>query len=126
MQNFQELAVWNKAHELALAIYRITSDFPPEELYTLTSQLRRAALSIPSNIAEGCGREGPAELRRYLRISRGSSSEVEYQLLLARDLAYIDEIAYKELSSQVRQIRQMLTGLIRRLTTDNRKLTTDN
>ncbi|RME35692.1 MAG: four helix bundle protein [Gammaproteobacteria bacterium] len=119
MQNFQDLVVWHKAHELALAIYRTTSDFPPDELYNLTSQLRRAALSIPSNIAEGCGRDGRTELRRFLRIATGSASEVEYQLLLARDLSYLDEFQWNILSARVAEVRRMLTALIRKLTTDN-------
>jgi four helix bundle protein len=86
MKDFRQLKVWEKSHELALAIYHITAAFPREETYGLASQIRRAASSIPSNIAEGCGRNGDAELARFCIIARGSASELEYQLLLGRDL----------------------------------------
>ena len=86
MQHFRNLLVWQKSHEMVLQVYRISRDFPREELYGLTSQLRRAAVSIPSNIAEGCSRGSDADFGRFLIIALGSSSEVEYQLLLARDL----------------------------------------
>lgn len=89
MRDFRKLKVWEKAHELALETYRITAKFPREELYGVTSQLRRACISIPANIAEGCGREGEAELRRFLRIGLGSANELEYHLLLAKDLRFL-------------------------------------
>ena len=86
MKDFRQLKVWEKSHQLALTIYRITASFPREETYGLASQIRRAASSIPSNIAEGCGRDGDPELARFCIIARGSASELEYQLLLGRDL----------------------------------------
>jgi len=86
MRDFRKRKVWEKAHELALDAYHVTASFPREELYGITAQLRRAAVSIPANIAEGCGREGEAELRRFLRIALGSANELEYHLLLAKDL----------------------------------------
>ena len=89
MKDFRNLKVWEKAHQLALALYPITASFPRQEAYGLASQIRRAASSIPSNIAEGCGREGDPELARFCIIARGSATELEYQLLLARDLKLI-------------------------------------
>lgn len=89
MKDFHELKVWHKAHQLALAVYRLTASFPREELYGLTSQLRRSSSSIPANLAEGCGRNGDAELARFCSIAAGSASELEYQLLLAKDLELI-------------------------------------
>jgi four helix bundle protein len=87
-------------------------------MYGLTSQIRRAAASIPSNIAEGCGRDGDAELSRYLRIAVGSSSELEYQLLLARDLSYLQENTYVRLAGELIEIRKMLNAFIQRLKTN--------
>ena len=89
MQAFRDLKVWDKAHQLTLEIYRQSGAFPRDELYGLTSQLRRSATSIAANIAEGCGRNGPNELRHFLEIAMGSASEVEYHLLLARDLGFM-------------------------------------
>lgn len=86
MKDFRNLRVWEKAHHLTLEIYRVTSAFPKEETYGLTSQIRRACVSIPANVAEGCGRDSEAELLRYLKIAMGSSSELEYELLLANQL----------------------------------------
>ena len=89
MKDFRKLKVWEKAHHLTLALYPVTASFPRDEVYGLASQIRRAASSIPSNIAEGCGREGDPELARFCIIARGSATELEYQLLLARDLKLI-------------------------------------
>ena len=89
MKDFRNLKVWEKSHQLALAVYKATSTFPRHELYGLTSQIRRACASIPANIAEGCGRSGDAELARFLQIAMGSASELEYHLLLARDLGFL-------------------------------------
>lgn len=89
MKDFHELKVWQKAHQLTLAVYRITTGFPRAELYGLTSQLRRASSSVPANLAEGCGRNGDAEFARFCSIAMGSASELEYHLLLARELQLI-------------------------------------
>jgi len=89
MTDFRNLKVWEKAHLLTLALYKVTASFPRDETYGLASQIRRASSSIPSNIAEGCGREGDPELARFCIIARGSATELEYQLLLARDLNWI-------------------------------------
>ena len=94
MKDYRKLKVWEKSHKLALEVYKATLEFPKTEVYGLVSQMRRAASSIPSNIAEGSGRGGDAELARFLRIAMGSASELKYQLLLARDLKYVDEGAF--------------------------------
>jgi four helix bundle protein len=119
MKDFRQLRVWEKSHELALAIYHITASFPREETYGLSSQIRRAASSIPSNIAEGCGRDGDAELARFCIIARGSASELEYQLLLGRDLNMIQPSAYETLSQQTVEIKRMLTVLAQKLTAES-------
>jgi four helix bundle protein len=89
MKNFKELKIWQRSHQLVLDIYLITKSFPKEEVYGLTSQIRRSCSSIPTNIAEGCGRNSDAELNRFLVIAMGSASELEYQLILIKDLGYI-------------------------------------
>jgi four helix bundle protein len=116
VRDFRQLEVWKKAHHLALEVYRATLRFPKEELYALTSQMRRSAVSIPANIAEGCGRDGKAELTRYLRIAMGSASELEYQFLLARDLKLLLPAEHPGIERQVIEVKRMLTGLIKKLT----------
>ncbi len=118
MKDFRDLKVWEKAHHLAVSVYRATADFPSEEKYGLTSQLRRSAASIPSNIAEGCGRSGDRELARFLQIAMGSASELEYQLLLCRDLGLLQGSVYKELEKPTIEVKRMLTSLIRKLMAD--------
>ena len=92
MKDFRQLKVWEKSHQLALAIYKSTKEFPKEEVYGLTSQIRHASMSIPTNIAEGCGRNTDKEFARFLQIAMGSASEAEYQLILARDLNFLPTI----------------------------------
>jgi four helix bundle protein len=115
VKDFRQLKVWKKSHQLALNLYQITASFPRSELYGLTVQIRRAAASIPSNIAEGCGRSGDAELARFCDIARGSASELEYQLLLARDLKLIQPDDYELLVQQTTEIKRMLTVFVRKL-----------
>jgi four helix bundle protein len=115
MKDFRELKVWEKAHLLTLAIYKATESFPRQELYSLTNQIQRAAVSIPANIAEGCGKSGDADFGRYLQIAMGSSSELEYLLLLAHDLNYLNDEAHSALASNLIEIRKMLNALIQRL-----------
>jgi four helix bundle protein len=115
MQDFKKLVIWQKAHLLAVAVYQATAKFPREEIYGLTSQIRRASVSIPSNIAEGCGREGNAEFNRFLQIASGSTRELEYQLLLAHELTYLEDQNYESLDIQVSEIRKMLITLIKKL-----------
>ena len=116
MKDFRNLKVWEKAHQLTLALYPVTASFPRPEAYGLASQIRRAASSIPSNIAEGCGREGDPELARFCIIARGSAAELEYQLLLARDFKLIELEDYEKLSAQTVEIKRMLTVLVQKLT----------
>ena len=115
MQDFRKLAVWQKAHELTLGVYKATAAFPRDELYGLTSQLRRAAVSVPANLAEGRCRRGDRDFRRFVGIAMGSASEVEYHLLLSHDLGYIDETRYQDLAKQVEEIKRMLSSLYDRL-----------
>jgi four helix bundle protein len=110
MRDFKKIQVWEKAHQLTLRLYKATSSFPKEEVYGLTSQIRRASASIPANIAEGCGRDSQAELARFVHIAGGSASELEYHLILAHDLGYIDDEAYPELDSAINEIKRMLNG----------------
>lgn len=119
MQDFRKLRVWQKSHSLVLRMYNATSTFPEPERYGLTSQMRRAAVSIPANIAEGCARSGKIEFRQFLYISAGSASELDYLLLLARDLHLLTERQYEALYSSLYEVRRMLTGLIERLSTSN-------
>jgi four helix bundle protein len=114
MQDFKNLDVWKKAHQLTMAVYKASVVFPQDELYGLTSQIRRAASSIPANIAEGCGRKGNAELSRYLQIAFGSASELEYHLILSHDLELLSDSMYQDLNDQVDEVKKMLTGLIRK------------
>ena len=116
MQDYQRLKVWEKSHALTLAVYRITRSFPPDERYELTRQLRRAAASIPANIAEGCGRDSPKELKYFLTIAAGSASELEYHLLLARDLGFDSD---ESLMAEVSEVKRMLWSLMQKLKTDN-------
>jgi four helix bundle protein len=112
MKNFKELVVWQKSHQMTLEICSVTRGFPREELYGLTSQLRRASASIGANIAEGSGRRSNNEICRFLQIARGSASEAEYHLLLARDLKLLSEESFRYLSCQADEVQRMLTGLI--------------
>jgi len=118
VRNFRELKVWEKAHQLTLSVYRTTTDFPAEEKFGLTSQLRRAAAAIPANIAEGCGRAGERELARFLQIAMGSASELEYHLLLAHDLEFVDTASYQQLHECTTEVKRMLTSFIRKLTAE--------
>ena len=113
MQDYRNLQVWTKSHSLTLLIYSTTRDFPADERFGLTSQLRRAASSIQANIAEGCGRGGSREFRHFLRMASGSASELEYHLLLAADLGYLNQ---PQLYHKVIEVKRMLASLISRLT----------
>jgi four helix bundle protein len=119
VKDFRQLKVWEKSHQLALALYHVTASFPPDEIYGLTAQIRRAASSIPSNLAEGCGRDGDVELARFCRFARGSASELEYHLLLARDLKLIQSEDYQQLAQQTTEIKRMLTVFIQKLSAES-------
>jgi four helix bundle protein len=114
MKSFRELQVWRKAHNMTMAVYEATRIFPSEERYGLTSQLRRSAASIPANIAEGCGRRSDGEMARFLQIARGSASEIEYHIFLARELRYLREDSFRQLTREADELQRMLTALIRR------------
>ena len=118
VKDFHELKVWQKAHQLTLAVYRVTAGFPREELYGLTSQLRRACSSIGANLAEGCGRHGDAEFARFCSLAMGSASEMEYHLLLARDLKLINSKDYEAMNQRATELKRMLTALMRKLNAD--------
>lgn len=118
MRDFKELKVWQKAHQLVLAVYRDTTAFPAEERFGLTAHLRKTALSIPSNIAEGCGRQTDRDLGRFLSIAAGSANELDYQLLLARDLGFLSQDTHRILSEQVAEVRRMLFRFLQSLEPD--------
>jgi four helix bundle protein len=118
MRDYQRLDIWQRSHRLTLKIYTITQVFPKEEIYGLVSQMRRSSASIPTNIAEGCGRDSSNELKRFLTIAAGSSSEIQYQLILAKDLQYINETLFKELFDEVSQVRKMIYGYTDKLKAD--------
>jgi four helix bundle protein len=122
MRDFRKIQVWERAHLFTLKIYKTTYSFPKDELYGLTSQMRRAAVSIPSNIAEGCGRDTQAELARFVHISGGSASELEYQLILAHDLGYISDEHYPELNSEINEIKRMLNGFEKAVKANSKNL----
>jgi four helix bundle protein len=123
MQNFRSLKVWDKAHAVALAIYAATEPFPAAERYGLSSQMRRAAASIPANIAEGCGRASYGDFARFLHIALGSASELEYFLLLARDLRLLKDAEHDDALAKVQEVKRMLSALIGRVRSKSK---TDN
>lgn len=118
-KGYRDLVVWQNAMDLVDQIYQITRSFPKDENFGLTSQIRRSAISIPSNIAEGHGRSSPKEFRRFLRMALGSLAELDTQLEIALRQAYITPDQSESLSTAITQLRKMLHGLIRSLNTDN-------
>lgn len=118
MSTYKELVVWKKSYSLVLLIYKITK-IPKEECYGLTSQIRRASISLPSNIAEGSKRATKKDFCQFLRVAQGSGAELETQLLLAQDLNYIENKEYLEADILLSEIMKMLTGLINKLSTSN-------
>jgi len=118
VKDFRRLKVWEKVHLLTLDIYRVTAHFPREETYGLTSQMRRCSASMGANIAEGCGKQGNNELHRFLYIASGSASELDYHLLLARDLMYLAEIDYQRIDKKLVEARRMLTALLQKVGAD--------
>jgi four helix bundle protein len=118
MKDFRDLKVWEKSHGLTLEVYRATAGFPRPELYGLTSQIRRCSASIGANIAEGCGKRGNNEFQRYLQIASGSASELDYHLLLSRDLGFLPDSDYRELAGRLTEVRKMLTSLLQKVDAD--------
>lgn len=108
MKNYKNLNVWKKAHSLVLQVYKETAGFPKAELYNLTSQIRRASMSIPTNLAEGCGKSGQADFARYIQISIGSAQEVEYLAFLSYELGYLQGDHYKMVDSKINEVKAML------------------
>ena len=115
MQDFRNLKVWPKAHALTLDVYRSTRTFPIDERFDLTSQLRRSCASVPANLAEGCARATDIDSARCINNAAGSASEVDYHLLLARDLDYLPEPIYAPLFEQVSEVKRMLNSFERTL-----------
>ncbi|MFC7346801.1 four helix bundle protein [Chryseobacterium zhengzhouense] len=115
MANFKELLVWQKSISFVTEIYQLTNVFPKDEMYGLTSQIRRASISIPSNIAEGNSRRSVADYLQFLKIARGSSAEVETQLIIAKNLKFLSEENYLKLNQDITEISKMLNGLINSL-----------
>lgn len=122
MKDFKELEIWKRSHKLTVDIYRATQKFPKEEIYGLTSQIRRAVSSIPTNIAEGCGRRTNAELANFLNIASGSASEVEYELLLAKEIGYITAEQNDVWTKEIGEIRSMLAAYMRTLTSNQKSV----
>ncbi len=118
MKDFRELKVWEKGHRMTLAVCRATATFPRDELYGLTSQIRRSCASVPANIAEGCGRGSDADLARFLQIAAGSASELEYHILLANDLGLLEARQYEHLTAAVTEVKRMLASFIQKLKAD--------
>lgn len=121
MRNYKNYEVWSLAHSFILKIYNISKSFPKEETYGLVSQLRRASSSINLNIAEGCGRETDMEFKRFLSIALGSAFETEYILLLSKDLNYISQQEFLELSQNIESIKMKLSKLILKINNDHQK-----
>jgi four helix bundle protein len=119
MQSFRDLKVWEKAHALALETYRASKSFPSDERFGLVSQMRRAAASVPANIAEGCVRSSDPDFARFLSQGIGSASELEYFAVLARDLAFLSETDYLDVSNRVEEVKRKLAALIGRLQADS-------
>lgn len=115
MRDFRKYKIWEKSHEFVLKIYEITQNYPKEEVYGTTSQIRRAAASIPTNIAEGCGRDSDKEFKRFLVIASGSVSEVNYLLILSKDLGYITDEKFEFLEDEIIQIHKSIYSLINKL-----------
>ncbi|MFT4153960.1 four helix bundle protein [Parafilimonas sp.] len=115
MQNYKDLKVWEKAHSFTLQAYECTKVFPKEEIYSLTNQLRRAASAIPANIAEGCGKNSSQEFAHFLNIALGSANELEYFLILSKDLSYLKEEVFQTLFKLINEVKGMLIALINKV-----------
>jgi len=115
MQNYQDLKVWQKSHQFVLSVYQLTNDFPKNEIFGLTYQMRRATVSISANLAEGCGKNSTLDIANYFQISLGSLHETEYYLLLSKDLHYISIEIFEKRNSEIREIKAMLISLIKRV-----------
>lgn len=119
MKDFRNLKVWEYSHKIAVDIYSSTLNFPKEELYGLVSQIRRASVSIPTNIAEGCGRGSNSDFKRFLQIAFGSACELEYLLFLSSELNYLPKKDFEQLNLRLIETKKMLSGLITKLLADS-------
>jgi four helix bundle protein len=119
MQDFRNLKVWQKAHALTLEVYSCTGEFPADERFGLTTQLRRSCASVPANLAEGCARSGDTDFARFVNVAAGPASETDYHLLLARDLGYLAESKYQPLFAQVSEVKRMLNSFEQTLRSTN-------
>ncbi len=126
MQDFRNIEVWQVSHSLTLDVYDVTSSYPAHELYGLSSQLRPACSSIPTNIAEGCARGSDADFARFLYHAMASASEVEYLVLLSHDLGYISPEVFERLTSEAQRSKRMLASFLRRLNGSRRQPTADS
>ena len=115
MQDYRNLKIWQRSHQLVLDVYRTTNRFPVDERFGLTSQIRRSAASIPSNIAEGSARGSDSDFARFMYIAMGSAAELDYQLLLAHDLEILETMLYRKLADELTEIRRMLNGFCQTL-----------
>jgi four helix bundle protein len=118
MKNFRDVKAWSKSHAICLRIYAELKGFPREELYGLINQMRRSAASIPTNIAEGCGRNSDAELARFFDIAKGSANELAYQLILSKDLGYLNTQTFEKLDQDLDEVQKMLAAFILRIRSD--------
>src|SRR5215472_572792 len=112
MRNYRDLQVWSKAHDLTLELYRVSRGFPREEMFGVTSELRRAAVSVGANLAEGCGRRTGTELARFVRVAMGSARELDYHLLLCRDLGFMKNDDFERTATGLTEVRKMLTSFL--------------
>jgi four helix bundle protein len=117
MKDFKELEIWQKGHEMAIEVFNLTKTFPSEEKYGLTSQMRRSSQSIPTNIAEGCGRNSQKELLRFSSIAMGSASELEYQLIISKDIGFIKPQDYTDINGRLLTLKKMLNAFMKYLKT---------
>jgi four helix bundle protein len=115
MQDFRKLDVWNLAHQLTLDVYHCSREFPRDELFGLTSQLRRSCVSIEANLAEGCGRGSDVDFGRFVQMAMGSACEVECHLQIAKDLGYLPATAHEHLHDRVQRVKRMVASLLRKL-----------
>jgi four helix bundle protein len=121
MGNYQNLEVWKLAHQFTIEVYKALKIFPEDEKYNITSQIKRATVSIPTNIAEGYGKHTTSEFIRFCQIAKGSAVEVEYLLLLSKDLGYLEHEKYISLNKKCQAILMMLSGLLKALKDKNKK-----
>lgn len=115
MRDFSKLTIWQRGHQLTLSVYDLTKAFPKEEIFCLTSQMKKSASSIPTNIAEGCGRSTNPQFKHFLDIAAGSATEIQYQLILSKYLGYITESIFNTLSNEAIEIRKMIYAFMEKL-----------